>query len=61
MIQFVLAQGADTSTVELRSSAVGGDTAAKPPMVIHVDHLQSTLLCLLRASCARVPVPEMNP
>ncbi|CAG2136149.1 hypothetical protein [Cupriavidus numazuensis] len=58
MIQFVLAQGAEPNTVELRTSSVGSDTAAKPPLVVHHDHLQSTLLCLLRASCAKAP--EIN-
>ncbi|MNU02025.1 hypothetical protein D3C72_2456070 [compost metagenome] len=61
MIQFVLSQGDAPDTVELRASAVGSDTAAKPPLVVHCDHLQSTLLFLLRAACAPVPTAEINP
>jgi len=61
MIQFVLSQSGDPDLVELRSSSVGSDTATKPPTVVHRDHLQSTLLFLLRAACAPVPTAEINP
>ncbi|WP_439671398.1 hypothetical protein AEMCBJ_04280 [Cupriavidus necator] len=60
MIQFILSQSSAPDMVELRSSSVGSDTAAKLPLVVHRDYLQSTLLCLLRASCAQVPATS-NP
>jgi hypothetical protein len=56
MIQIVLSQGVHPNTVEVRSSAVRSDTAAKPPIIVHNDQLAATLLCLLRASATPVSI-----
>jgi hypothetical protein len=50
MIQFILNYAGAPDMLELRTSAAGSDTAAKPPIVVHRDQLQSTLLILLRAA-----------
>lgn len=51
MIQFTLNKSAtDPAAIELRTSGVDSNTAAKPPLVIRRDQLAQTLLCLLQAS-----------
>jgi hypothetical protein len=59
MIQFAVNVSAtDPNMIELRTSGVDGDTAAKPPLIIRRDQLQMTLLCLLRAAQAgSQPIP----
>lgn len=50
MIQFTLNATNDPDVLELRASAIGGDTAAKPPFPVRRDELTSALLTLLRAA-----------
>jgi len=54
VIQFTLNHSADPEMVELRTSGVDSDTAAKPPLIIRRDQLQIALLCLLRASTLEI-------
>lgn len=50
MIQFTLNATSDPDTFELRCSAIGSDTAAKPPHLVATRDLVPTLLALLRAA-----------
>lgn len=50
MIQFVLDATADPDVFELRCSAVGSNTAMKPPQQVATRDLVPTLLALLRAA-----------
>jgi hypothetical protein len=50
MIQFTLSYAGASDMLELRTSAAGSNTAAKPPLIVRPDDLTSTLLILLRAS-----------
>lgn len=49
-IQFVLAATIDPDVLALRAGAVGGNTAAKPPLLVRRNELEATLMILLRAA-----------
>lgn len=54
MIQFTLSATTDPDVFELRSSAVGSNTASKSPHIVSTELLTPTILILLRAALMEV-------